>query len=152
MDAIDYKILECLRINARQKASSISEQINLSVSAVIERIRKMETSGIIEGYTVVLNQKQLGNDMVALMEVSLEHPKYYDAFTAKVKAHDNIFSCEYLTGDFDFMLKIQTDSSERLEQIHRQIKSFEGVSATRTHFVLKNVKNEITALPQEVIE
>lgn len=49
MDNIDYKILGCLKKNARLTASSISEEINLSVSAVIERIRKMESSGVIKG-------------------------------------------------------------------------------------------------------
>jgi len=148
MDAIDYKILHCLKENARQKASAIGEEINLSVSAVLERIRKMEKCGLIEGYTVVLDQKQLGNDMTALMEVSLEHPKYYDSFTAMVMENENIISCDYLTGDFDFILKILTDTSDSLELIHRQIKSLEGVSATRTHFVLKNVKNEVTVIPE----
>ncbi len=148
MDVIDYKILHCLKENARQKASTIGEEINLSVSAVLERIRKMERCGLIEGYTVVLDQKQLGNDMTALMEVSLEHPRYYDSFTEMVKENENIISCDYLTGDFDFILKILTDTSESLEAIHRQIKSLEGVSATRTHFVLKNVKNERTVIPE----
>ena len=148
MDVIDYKILHCLKENARQKASTIGEEINLSVSAVLERIRKMERCGLIEGYTVVLDQKQLGNDMTALMEVSLEHPRYYDSFTAMVNENENIISCDYLTGDFDFILKILTDTSESLEAIHRQIKSLEGVSATRTHFVLKNVKHERTVIPE----
>ena len=108
----------------------------------------MEKCGLIEGYTVVLDQKQLGNDMTALMEVSLEHPKFYDSFTAMVMENENIISCDYLTGDFDFILKILTDTSDSLELIHRQIKSLEGVSATRTHFVLKNVKNEVTVIPE----
>ena len=108
----------------------------------------MEKDGIIEGYTVVLDQKKLGNDMTALMEVSLEHPRYFDSFTAMVQANENVISCDYLTGDFDFMLKVLTDSSESLERIHRQIKSVEGVSATRTHFVLKNIKNEVTVIPE----
>ncbi len=148
MDAIDYKILQHLKENARQKASAIGEAISLSVSAVLERIRKMEKDGIIEGYTVMLDQKKLGNDMTALMEVSLEHPRYFDSFTAMVQANENVISCDYLTGDFDFMLKVLTDSSESLERIHRQIKSVEGVSATRTHFVLKNIKNEVTVIPE----
>lgn len=150
MDAIDYKILHCLRENARQKASAIGEAINLSVSAVLERIRKMEKCGLIEGYTVLLDQKQMGNDMTALMEVSLEHPRFYDSFTAMVRENENIVSCDYLTGDFDFILKIMTDTSESLEGIHRQIKSLDGVSNTRTHFVLKNVKDERTVIPGEI--
>ena len=148
MDAIDYKILHCLKRNAREKASVISEEINLSVSAVLERIRKMEKNGIIEGYTILLNQKKLGNGMTALMEVSLEHPRHYESFTESIKANENIISCDYLTGDFDFMLKIITDTSDSLEEIHRRIKSLDGVSATRTHFVLKNVKDESTVIPE----
>lgn len=146
MDLIDYKILTCLKKNARQKASAISEQINLSVSSVIERIKKMEANGIIEDYTVVLNNKALGNDVTALMEVSLEHPKYFDTFTQTVQNESAIFSCYYLTGEFDFVLKIITDSSDNLELIHRRIKSMEGVSATKTHFVLKNIKNDYSSI------
>lgn len=149
MDSIDFKILSCLRDNARMKASNISKIVNLSVSSVIERIKKMEEQNLIEKYTVVLNNKQLKNDLVALMEVSLEHPRYFDAFAETVNKNPNILSCYYLTGDFDFMLKILTDSSESLEKIHRIIKNIEGVQSTKTHFVLKTVKNEITCLPEE---
>ncbi len=147
MDYIDYKILKELKANAREKASVISEKIGLSVSTVIDRIRKMEDSGIISGYTVEINQKKTGNDMTALMEVSLEHPKYYNDFTEMIKNHPNIVDCYYLTGEFDFILKVVTDSSDSLEMIHRKIKSMDGVSATNTHFVLKSVKNEFTILP-----
>lgn len=147
MDATDYKILRCLKDNARQKASAISEEINLSVSSVIDRIRKMEAAGVIKKYSVVLDQKALGNDLTALMEVSLEHPKYFDAFTAMIQKNNNIVSCYYLTGDFDFMLKIITESSDSLELIHRQIKSLKGVSDTQTHFVLKSLKNDISFIP-----
>lgn len=51
-----------------------------------------------------------------------------------------------MTGDYDFMLRIVTDSSDSLELIHRRIKSMEGVSATETHFVLKEVKNEYSVI------
>ena len=140
---MDYKILECLKDNARIKASAISKEIHMSVSAVLERIRKMETSGIIKNYTIVLNETKLGNDTSALMEVSLDHPKYYDSFTDSVRKNKNIVFCYYLTGDFDFMLKILCSSSDDLERIHREIKSIEGVSRTKTCYILKNVKMEI---------
>ena len=71
MDKIDLEILACLKDNARMKASDISKKINLSVSAVIERIKKLEANNTIEKYTITLNQKQLGNDLIALKEVSL---------------------------------------------------------------------------------
>ncbi|MDY3919639.1 MAG: Lrp/AsnC family transcriptional regulator [Candidatus Limivivens sp.] len=145
MDTLDYKILECLRTNARQSASDISKKIHLSVSTVIERIRKMEASGIIKSYTAVLDEKKLGNDVTALMEVSLEHPKYYESFTDGILKNPNIISCYYLAANFDFLLKIVCRSSEHLEEIHRWIKVQPGVSSTRTHYVLKDLKNIYSA-------
>lgn len=147
MDKIDYKILKCLQSNARNKASAISNEIHLSVSAVLERIHKMEKSNVIKSYTIIVDQKKLGNDVSALMEVSLEHPKFYESFTQAIKCNPNIVSCDYLTGDFDFMIKIVCQSSDHLEKIHREIKSLEGVSATKTHFVLKNVKDIFSVIP-----
>ena len=81
MDSMDRSILKCLSENSRQSATEISQTVHLSVAAVIERIRKLERNGIIRQYTVVADQHKIGNDVTALMEVSLEHPKYYDEFT-----------------------------------------------------------------------
>ena len=148
MDTLDYKILECLKHNARQKASAIGEKINLSVSAVIERIRKLENAGIISGYTVEVDMKKLGQDVTAFMEIGLEHPKYYDSFTQAIKNNPNIISCYYLTGDYDFLIKIVTDSSDSLEMLHRHLKSLDGVQSTRTHIVLKNIKNDYVMIPE----
>ncbi|MCD2347814.1 Lrp/AsnC family transcriptional regulator [Clostridium guangxiense] len=141
MDNVDYKILEYLKANSRTKASTISKEIHLSVSAVIERIHKLETSGIIKNYTVVLDESKIGNDTSALMEVSLDHPKFYESFTRAIKENKNINFCYYLTGDFDFMLKILCKSSEDLEKIHNNIKNLEGVSKTKTYYILKSVKD-----------
>ena len=148
MDNMDYKILKCLKSNARYKASDISKEIHLSISAVIERIRKMEKNNVITNYTIIVDQKKLDNDVSALMEISLEHPKYYDSFTKAIELNPNIVSCYYLTGDYDFMLKIICQSSDHLEKIHRQIKSLEGVSSTKTHFILKNIKNIFCVIPE----
>ena len=147
MDQLDYKILECLKQNARQKASAIGNQISLSVSAVIERIHKLEAAGVITGYTVDLDMKKIGQDVTAFMEIGLEHPRFYDSFTAAVRNNPNIISCYYLTGEYDFLLKIVTDSSDSLERIHRQLKSLDGVQTTKTHFALKSIKNDFVMVP-----
>ena len=60
--------------------------------------------------------------------------------------NESIVACDYLTGDYDFMLKIQTQSSETLEHLHSIIKSIRGVSATKTYFVLKEIKCGQTAV------
>ena len=148
LDNVDYAILNCLRENARMTSSEIGKKINLSVSAVIERIKKLEKNEVIQGYTVAINQAKMGNELVALMEVSLEHPKYYDDFAAMIKENSNIQFCYYRTGEFDFMLNIYTDSADSLEKIHRSIMNMTGIQATKTHFVLKVVKNDLSIIPK----
>lgn len=148
LDSVDYAILKCLKENARMTASEIGKKINLSVSAVIERIKKLERNEVIQGYTISLNQAKMGNGLVALMEVSLEHPKYYDEFAEMVRNNDNIQSCYYRTGEFDFMLNIYTDSADSLEKIHRSVMNMMGIQATKTHFVLKVVKNDTSIIPE----
>ena len=145
MDILDYKILSLLKTNAREKASAISREIHLSVSSVIERIHKLETSGIIQSYTIITDDAAIGNDLTALMEISLEHPRFTENFVQYIKSNPNIVSCYYLTGEFDYMLKICCHSSKELEEIHREIKQQEGIRMTRTHYVLRTEKNIYTS-------
>ncbi len=152
MDIIDLKILNLLKENARIKASAIAEKIDLSISAVTERIKKLEQSGIIDKYTLIVNQKKIGNDISAVMEVAIEHPDYIESFIQFVSNMPNITSCYCVTGDFDFILKILIDSSEGLEQLYRMVKGFDGVKATKTYIILKTIKNNLTLIPEKVSE
>ena len=148
MDSIDMRILKCLSKNARLPASAISEEISLSVSAVIERIKKLESSGLIKGYTIQIDQEVLGNKMVALMDVSLKHPDFYDGFVKLIQENNSIASCYYQTGEFDFVLRIVTDSTDSLDQVYKVIKGYEGVEKTETHIVLRTIKEETALLPE----
>ena len=142
MDNLDREILRCLEENSREKASVISRRINLSVSAVLERIRKMEQQGIILGYTVHTDKRSLGLGMQAIMEVGLDHASCYDDFAAMVSRIPEIADCYYLNGDFDFLIKLYARDPEDLEKIHNSIKNFKGVARTRIYTVLKNIKEE----------
>ncbi|MDO4296967.1 MAG: Lrp/AsnC family transcriptional regulator [Lachnospiraceae bacterium] len=151
MDTLDYKILAALKQNARKKASDISREVHLSVSSVIDRIRKLESSGIIQSYTIITEESRIGNDLTALMEISLEHPRYTNHFVEYIQQNPHIVACYYLTGEFDYMLKICCHSSRDLEEIHRSIKKQEGVRMTKTHFVLRTEKNIFSSLPEETV-
>jgi Lrp/AsnC family leucine-responsive transcriptional regulator len=123
----------------------------MSVSAVIERIKKMEIAGIIEKYTVILNSKKIGQGVSSFILISLEHPKYNDEFIKYTLKNPQIIECNYITGDFDFFVKIDTSSTEAMVEILNEIKAIKGVSQTRTLLVLSNIKNDLTALPQETM-
>ena len=140
MDRIDANILRCLRKDARMNASQISQQVNLSVSAVIERMKKMEASGLIRGYTVVVDERLEGYDVQALISIRLEHPKYNQEFARQMLNHERVMECFYITGDFDYMARIAAGSTEELTKVLHDIKQIPGVSLTRTYVVLDNIK------------
>lgn len=125
MDAIDYQILKCLKENARESATNIGAKINLSTSAVIERIKKLESAGLIEQYTAIINQTILGRELVAFIYVSLEHPKYNENFIKVINENTSVVECHYIAGE-----------------IH-------GVSLTRTSVVLSTNKYEVCLLPDK---
>lgn len=149
MDSIDRQILMCLKENARENATNIGAQINLSTSAVIERIKKLENSGVIERYTVLIDQSVLGRELTAFINVSLEHPKYNEGFASQINAHDSVAECYYIAGDFDFLLKVITRSGKSLEGVLNYIKAIPGVSRTRTSVVLSTSKCDVTLLPDK---
>lgn len=150
MDDTDIRILRLLKDNSRVNASVIAEKIEMSVSAVTERVKKLEGGGIIKQYTLALDSKRVGMDVLAFVSISMEHPKYNDAFIASVNENTNIVECHYITGDFDFMLKVMTTSMDGLASIINAIKGIEGVSLTRTIIVLSTQKNEYCVIPERV--
>ena len=149
MDNVDIKILKCLKENAREKASAIADKIKLSVSAVTERIRRMEANGIISKYTVIVDQQQIGNDVSAVVEVALSHPRYTSDFLSMIESLPSVVSCYTVTGDFDYILHVVTSSTAGLDEIFRKLRSFDGVTTTKTHMILRVTKNEYTILPTE---
>ncbi len=148
IDTLDRKILSHLKENARANATDIGIRVNLSTSAVIERIKKMENSGLIRQYTIVLdlNWEQANT---AFIYVRLEHPKYNEGFLRAINSHASIAECYYIAGDFDFILKVISMKNTTLEMVLTDIKSIEGVSLTRTNVVLSTNKREISLLPAE---
>lgn len=148
MDNIDVKILQCLTKDARMNASQISAQVNLSVSAVIERMKKMENSGLIRGYTALIDERLAGYDVQALISVRLEHPKYNQSFARQMCEHSCVLECFYITGDFDYMARVSAGSTEELTKVLNDIKQIPGVSLTRTYVVLENIKQGTSVTPR----
>ena len=148
MDHIDAGIIRCLTKDARMNASRISQQVNLSLSAVLERIKKLEASGLIKGYTAVIDERMAGFDVQALISIRLEHPKYNVEFAQQMLSNERVMECFYITGDFDYMARISVGSTEELTNVLNSIKQIPGVSLTRTYVVLENIKQNMPVIPR----
>ncbi|MBQ2059415.1 MAG: Lrp/AsnC family transcriptional regulator, partial [Firmicutes bacterium] len=93
LDTIDVKILEVLQQNARVSVSELSKRVNLSLSAVSERLKKLEGSGVIAQYTTILDPVAMNKQASALMMVSLENPSSSDDFLSFVQSNPEILEC-----------------------------------------------------------
>ena len=148
MDNIDIKIIQCLTKDARMNASQISSTVNLSVSAVIERMKKLENSGLIRGYTALIDERMAGYDVQAMISIRLEHPKFNQSFAKQMQEHSCVMECYYITGDFDYIARISAGSTEELTKVLNDIKQIPGVSLTRTYVVLDNIKQGTALIPR----
>lgn len=147
MDSIDLAILDILQKDGRASISDIGSRINLSVSAVGERIKKMERSGVIQQYTVIIDNKHFNKELTAMMFISLDSPKYSETFLKFIQKENDVLECHYVAGNYDYMVKIITNNPASLEELLNKIKSVPGISKTYTNVVLKTEKNNYSIKP-----
>ena len=140
LDQIDLKILSILQNSGRCHLAEIAKEVDLSSPAVMERVRKLEMSGIIKGYQAVLDPKKVGKDVTAFVGVSVAHQKYIDGFAAFMMRQRDVLECHHVTGEESFILKVKTTNTDSLEKILGEIRSLEGVTGTVTKVVLSSVK------------
>ena len=147
LDTIDVRILEVLQDNARVSISELSKQVNLSLSAVSERLKKLENSNIIEQYTTVLNPAAMETELSAIMMISMEDPSDTPEFRRLVQELDEILECHYITGTYDYVLKITTKNMASLEALMNKIKSIKSIKHTETNVIFSTIKNKHSVVP-----
>ena len=140
LDDLDIKILNILQKNGRTKRNVIAESIGLSIPSVSERLHKLEERGIIEGYFTKLNRKAFSYDIMAYILVTMESSKYYRTFAGKVDKVPQILECHTVLGEGSHLLKAIVKNTEALEKLLGEIQSWQGVTATKTTFVLSTIK------------
>jgi Lrp/AsnC family leucine-responsive transcriptional regulator len=149
VDNIDIKIIKLLQENARVTASEIAGNINLSVPAVSERLKKLESSGVIKQYTAIVDPVHMNKTLMAIVFITLERPRFADTFAEFVKKQNDILECHYLAGDFDYALKVVTENTTTLQELLDRIKSLQCVQKTRTTVILSTAKNNYSVIPEE---
>lgn len=147
MDIIDVEIINILQKNARTPVSEISKTVNLSAPAVADRIKKMVDGGIIRKFTAILEPNLNGRELEALLFVTLRSTGTDSKFMKLVDEEKDILSCYYLTGDYDYMIRISTRNTESLEKLLSRLRSFHEFTRTRTIIVLKTIKETHSVMP-----
>jgi Lrp/AsnC family leucine-responsive transcriptional regulator len=149
IDNIDLKILNQLIQNARESASNIAELIGMSVPAVTERIKKLQDSGIIKGYSVEIDKQKLGMDVSAFITIISESSAYFEDVVKQADDNMNVISCYTTTGTGSHILHIEVENTVALEKILRDIQSWPGVKRTETQLILSSYKNNKSLIQKE---
>ena len=119
LDRIDKKILIILQRNAKITNSKLSKEIGLSPAPTLERVRKLESNGIISGYHAKLDKSKLGLGVSTFVMVSLKvhNKKNLLSFLDKIKDLENIVECHHITGSADFILKVVAENIESYQDL-----------------------------------
>jgi Lrp/AsnC family leucine-responsive transcriptional regulator len=140
IDDVDIKILSMLQKNGRTKRSQLAETIGMSIPSISERLQKLETNGVIEGYHAKVNRKEFGYDIMAFITVVMESSKHYKTLIDNVNKIPQITECYSMLGEGSHILKAIVKDSASLENLLSQIQSWPGVVRTVTSFVLSTIK------------
>lgn len=129
MDEMDRKILGLLYKNARITVKDIAERVSLTSPAVSERIRRLERSGIIEGYTVRLTPEMSRGQISALVSISVP-PAGREAFNATLQSQSAVELCYQVTGNHSHMVKVSCPDIPSLEKLLSQLQKH-GMTSTQ---------------------
>jgi Lrp/AsnC family leucine-responsive transcriptional regulator len=147
IDGIDKKILRILQENARTPNTEIARQVGLVPSAILERIRKLEERGVIQGYGVRLNGRAIGLGLLAFVLVRTDELCGESKAASALANIPEVLELHHIAGEDCFLVKVRTADTEELGQLLReQIGVIESVRSTRTTIVLHTTK-ETEALP-----
>ena len=140
LDRIDLKILSILQNQGRSRLADIADEVELSAPAVLERVKKLEVSGVIKGYQALLDGKKVGKDITAFIGVSIGNQRDIDKFATQMLRNPDVLECHHITGDESFILKVKSANTTSLEKLLGEIRSVEGVTRTVTRVVLSTAK------------
>lgn len=144
LDDIDLKILHILQLNGRARLADIADEVELSAPAVMERVKKLESSGVIKGYLALLDAKKLGKDITAFIGVSINHQRDINKFAKHILQYPDVLECHHVTGEESFILKVKSENTASLERLLGDLRSVEGVTRTVTNVVLSTAKENPT--------
>ena len=149
-DRYDRRILELLQQNGRLSNLELAEQIGLSPSPCLRRVRALEESGVIRGYHALLDAQQLGLTLMALVYISMDRhtPERFANFEARVRVLPEVLECLLITGQqADYQLKVIVRDMQAYQHLLLdQITRIDGVTGVHSSFVLRRVIDH-TALP-----
>jgi Lrp/AsnC family leucine-responsive transcriptional regulator len=144
MDAIDKKLLMLLQKDTKKTTKELSLVLNLSVTAVYERIKKLERGKIIHKYVALLDRNKIEKAFVVFCHIKLiQHTKdVIHTFESEVVQLSEVSECFHVSGDYDYILKVNVkDMDEYRAFMVTKLTSLQHIGSTHSSFMIGEVKN-----------
>ena len=108
LDRVDQTLLELLQRDGRMSAQALSEEINLSARATLNRVRRLEDDGLIEGYRAMLHRSALGDHVSVFAEIALKDQRQatVQRFEAAMVACPEVIACHLVSGRYDYLVRL----------------------------------------------
>jgi Lrp/AsnC family transcriptional regulator, leucine-responsive regulatory protein len=148
-DDRDRAILRILQTNGRITNAELAEMVHLSPSACLRRVKHLEESGLISGYSMILDPKMAGFAGMAFVNVTLNQQarNALEQFEKQVMSYPEILECHLLAGAHDYLIRVVYKDSADFERIHTQILTqLPGVTQVQSTLTLRTIKR-VSALP-----
>ncbi|RAJ17178.1 Lrp/AsnC family transcriptional regulator [Olleya aquimaris] len=148
-DAIDKKLLQLLQTDSKQTNKELSNKLNLSVTAVFERIKKLENNGVINKYVALVKKEKIDKSFVAFCHIKLSQhiQEYVVQFEKDVAKLTEVLECHHISGDYDYLLKVMVKDMEAFREFMvEKLTNISHIGSTHSMFVISEVKNT-TAIP-----
>jgi len=145
MDRTDLRILTRLQANARTTNVELARDSELAPSTTLDRVRRLESEGVIRGYRTVLEPKALGLGVQAMVMVNLGHHQAVsiEDFEAQIRAVPQVTACYHLTGRYDYLLHVVARDIDHLRDlVTRTLAAIRGVDKQETFLVLSTPKTD----------
>jgi DNA-binding Lrp family transcriptional regulator len=150
LDGLDRKILTALQQDGRLSNVQLAEQVGLSESACLRRVRLLEQYGIIDRYVMLIDQAAIGKPGTVFVRVTLEGQQQEKLlrFEEEIGRVKDVLECYLMSGDTDYLLRVIVRDNEDYMRIHNRLTSLPGVLRVQSAFALKTVLKK-TELPLE---
>ena len=143
-DDIDKKLLQLLQNDSKQTNKALANQLNLSVTAVFERIKKLENQGVISKYVVLVNKEKIEKSFVTFCHIKLiQHmQEYVIQFEKEVNKLTEVIECYHISGYYDYLLKVAVkDMEEYRKFMVEKLTNIKHIGSTHSMFVISEVKH-----------
>jgi Lrp/AsnC family leucine-responsive transcriptional regulator len=137
MDAIDSEIINLLRENGRASFASIGAQVGLSPHGTADRVRRLQRDGVIKGFTTLVDPGSVGRSLEAFIDVRIAASADPEGFERHVGGLPAVRELTFLTGRFDYLVRVACRDADELDRTVRSIRRDAGAVQTETRIVMR---------------